>query len=318
MRVATRSAVLFAAVLSVASGAGLETAAAEGDGLEHAGPVEPARLAAGGAMRLGLPADRWSTEVSIAVAPKRRDRCQRWSTAAAGLGETFAGHALRELLIARHCVLIQPAVASLAWDWPWSGLDSGEAMPPRLHRAIGAWQIRCGSGASDKRCALLQVASAAERGGDGDELTLGQLAPISTHFVIDRVGGREVMLWRLFVPRWQRGVAGGATGRETVSDIDRIETSLDGDGGDVRFSIGQKRHAERFTTCASAGCIMEVGAARAGRVATGLAAGLALVLEIEEPAEPPLAIEISAVGFAEGLKELIRLRHAERQPSLAR
>ena len=44
-----------------------------------------------GAMRLGLPADRWAADDSPPAGPRRADRCKRWRAVAESLGETFAG-----------------------------------------------------------------------------------------------------------------------------------------------------------------------------------------------------------------------------------
>lgn len=258
-----------------------------------------------GSMRLGLPADRWAAEEAPASGPRRVDRCKRWRAVAESLGETFAGYTLRKTVVRRNCEMFGPDDTTSRWDWPWNGIERGRIQPPRAHRVYGHWAIRCGTGVNRRRCALMHNAPP-------DDVTGGLAPRISTHFVIDRVAGREVLLWRLFVPATDAtppallGLAGAGPG-------DTIQRAALGPG-DMRFKLGPALPWEKFPVCSASGCLMEVSAERAGQAATHLADGLPLGLELRRAGAETLAISLPALGFAPALTELIRLRRAERRP----
>jgi invasion protein IalB len=231
---------------------------------------------------------------------RRLGRCRRWRDAALGLGETFAGHSLRAALVSRHCALLDATESRHAsvWSWPWSTLEVGHGLPPRLHRSFGQWQIRCGDGAERQRCALIHQVAVAPGGPPDDP----PADVVTTHFVIDHVAGREILLWRLFVPRRTSGLL-----------VSAAASAVTQDGGlTARLRIGLRRHSLRSTVCRAGGCMIEIGGTRAGKIATGLAAGHSLRLDLFTGKAGAIEAEIGAEGFAQGLVELIRQRRAER------
>jgi hypothetical protein len=146
---------------------------------------------------------------------------------------------------------------------------------------------------------------------------------ITTHFVIDHVAGREILLWRLFVPRRTSGqlvsAHGGAAGRTSeLTGAAASSAAMPANGLTARLRIGPRRQSLRFTVCKAGGCMIEVGGAGAGKIATGLAAGHQLPLELFTGKPGTMRIEIGAEGFAEGLAELIRQRRLERPLSTPR
>lgn len=263
-------------------------------------------------MRLGLPAERWSPDEPHASGPSGAERCRKWRAVADSLGETFAGHTLRKTLVRRHCDMFGPEEAPAArWDWPWNGLERGRLVPPRLHRSFGAWAIRCGTGSARRRCALVHEATAVA--SDGAGLAPSPSAAIVTHFVIDRVAGREVLLWRLFVPR-PPSEAAAVAGIGRVVPAGPTQPAMAETPGEVRFKLGPTRPWERFPVCVAAGCLMEVRAERAGEAATHLADGQILGLELRQAGGPSTPVALPTRGFAPALAELIRLRRNERRP----
>jgi invasion protein IalB len=68
----------------------------------------------------------------------------------------------------------------------------------------------------------------------------------------------------------------------------------------------------RFTVCKAGGCMIEIGGARAGKMATGLAAGHRLPVDLFLGTPGAVPVVIGAEGFAQGLAELMRQRRAER------
>ncbi len=259
-----------------------------------------------GGMRLGLPADRWAVdEEAPPPGARRADRCKRWRAVADSLGETFAGYTLRRTVVRRNCEMFGPDEATATrWDWPWNGLERGRIVPPRAHRAYGDWTIRCGQGPNRRRCALIHDAAA----GDASAPSGPRM---STHFVIDRVAGREVLLWRLFVP----AVAAAAPARlefARAGAVDPLQPVSLG-SPEMRFKLGPALPWEKFPVCAAIGCLMEISAERAGQAATHLADGLPLGLELRRAGGESLPVSLPAVGFAPALGELIRLRRAERR-----
>ncbi len=195
------------------------------------------------------------------------------------------------------------------WDWPWNGLERGRVLPPRSHRVYGAWSIRCGTGLNRRRCALMHDAATSD---PADAPTLR----VSTHFVIDRVAGREVLLWRLFVPATEVAAPPLLEFADAATAHTIQRTSLG--AADMRFKLGPALPWEKFPVCSASGCLMEISAERAGKAATHLADGQPLGLELRRAGAESLPISLPAQGFAQALAELIRLRRAERRPDSVR
>jgi invasion protein IalB len=225
--------------------------------------------------------------------------CQRWRRAADRLGETYAGHALRRWLAARPCAPDVTGARPRHWEWPWSDLAHTLALPPTLHRQSGDWSIRCGAGEARRRCALVHVAAS------HTETSLGGVAPtgarplVATHFVIDRVGGREMLLWRIAIDAAPDATASQGAPSRTGEQRDA-----------VIFRVGIARQKTGFVACGPTGCLAEVRSMAAGAVATRLAAGAPVRLEVLRGSAMATSI-VPARGFGTGLAELIRLRRHE-------
>lgn len=261
-------------------------------------------------MHLGLPPDETIDESTTAPKPNRQEQCRRWTSVAASLGETFAGHALRSTIVRRHCAFIQAETDEI-WDWPWNSLAQGSVAPPTLHRAFGSWQIRCAIVGERRRCALMHVSKVPDAGAANASRT----KPFVTHFVIDRVTGQEVLLWRLFVPALVKATATVVDATNTAAPAPLPTKSLS--SPTVRFRIAERRFSERFPACTPAGCMLEIRAKSAGMIATDLAAGTSLTLDLNDEGSAPARLNVPARGYRAGLAELIRLRRAEtaHQPS---
>ncbi len=270
------------------------------------GPAEARefRFPAAGAPRLapGPPAGLGIGDGSISGLHVARSDCRRWRAAAATLGESYAGHLLRETVVQRQCRSLDADRGDEAWEWPWASLQEGRVLPPRLHTAQGEWEIRCGSAGGRRRCALLNRSPVPP----ADTLEPGQDA-IITHFVIDMIAGRETVLWRLFVP------AAPFVTTAAAAPID-VGTTFGGVGqgkGEVRYRLEDAERAEFFPACTPAGCLMEAGPRHAGDVATRLWEGRSIDVRISLTTGLAVALTLPAVGFRAGLKELVRLRRDE-------
>jgi invasion protein IalB len=256
------------------------------------------------AMRLGFPVERWQADPAPPEPARRSAQCRRWHAAADSLGETYAGHALRHAVMRRHCPLLASGAESGRWDWPWSGMLHGSPRPLDLHRRYGTWSIRCARGAPVRRCALLHDLAPIQADGAGPAL-----AGATTHFVVDRVRGREMLLWRLQVPP-----AGLPTVAAMGSSTVPAPPARLGAGSEVRYHVGRAAKRERFPMCTPRGCIMEARGHRSGAVATALANGTAVKIEIVSGSVPVGAAVLPAEGFEAALAELVRLRRRERHP----
>jgi invasion protein IalB len=220
----------------------------------------------------------------------KRSTCDRLKTLVGKLGETYAGHRMRQTWTARICAMTHHAFDDGIWTWPWgAGLSASltdetnsqaREMPPRLLRTIGAWDIRCGRVGTRQRCAIVRT----EMLQPGDAPTAGRIV---THFVIDAVAGREVVLWRVFVER-------------ASSDGDAITVPLPG-----------RIARENFDQCSSSGCIMESDVAVSAVVATRLWNGEPSEFRIGTAPEAATVV-LPAHGFREALGELTRLRREDR------
>ncbi len=261
-------------------------------------------------MRLGVdPPDRAERQPLVphsgAKPGHRMGQCQKWRAMSYQLGETFAGHALRESVLKRICLGIGNEHHDDIWDWPWSGVASGRLLPPRAHRSIGAWQIRCGLGSNRHRCALLHRTSmpGAEPGAAAQIIV--------AHFVIDMVAGRESVLWRVFVPQMQNNERDTRDARiETRADAPATVMSAR-ERPSLAYQIGEQELADKFSTCAAGGCMMEANLRHAGVVMSGLWDGLAVRLRLPDQAGGEYVVRVPARGFRAGLAELIRLRREE-------
>jgi invasion protein IalB len=261
----------------------------------------------GGRMSLGLRAERFRPEDVEGNRPARGDQCRKWRRMADRLGETFAGHTLRHSVLRDVCGLFEAERPDEAWDWPWSSLARGRVLPPRHLRTHGAWEVRCGAAGKRRRCALVALL-------DGPVLRLpdGGAEPPVAHFVIDRVAGRESLLWRVFVPA-DRGTAVTVLGGREAGIVNDMSAAAPIGKGTVRYKIGEREYAERFPVCAEAGCIMEANVASGGAVATRLWDGQAVDLAIESSSGRRLDLQLPAVGFRAAFADLMRLRREERR-----
>jgi invasion protein IalB len=272
----------------------------------HETPERGRAAWSGQRMALGLQANRWRGDPAAALPrPRRRSQCGRWRAAASRLGETYAGHLLRETVIRRECRFHEADRVEETWDWPWASLSGGRVVPPRLHADLGAWEIRCGSAGTRRRCALLH------RSPILADQEMDEAEPaIVTHFVIDSVGGRESLLWRMFVPAEvsSPGPPPAGAGRSGAS-------SKRPSHGTVRYRLSDAERTEPFPVCTRSACLMEANIHHAGDVATRLWDGQPVNLHIRLRSEAPLDVTLPAAGFRAGLKELVRLRREEARAS---
>jgi invasion protein IalB len=235
-----------------------------------------------------------------------RNDCRRWRAAAASLGETYAGHLLRQTVVRRQCRSLDADRGEEAWEWPWTSLDEGRVLPPRLHTTYGEWEIRCGSAGGRRRCALLNSSPVSP----DDALDPGDQAVV-THFVIDMIAGRETLLWRLFVP----AAPVVNTAASAHAGVDAKQKSVARGKGEVRYRLEESERIELFPACAAAGCLMEASLRHAGDVATRLWEGRSIDVRISLTSGAIADLTLPAVGFRAGLKELVRLRRDESRPA---
>lgn len=231
-----------------------------------------------------------------------RSDCRRWRAVAANLGETYAGHLLRQTVVRRQCKSLEPDRGDEIWDWPWTSLNEGRVLPPRLHAAHGDWEIRCGDVGGRRRCALLNRSLVPHEGkpGPGDRA-------IVTHFVIDMIAGREILLWRLFVPA-------APTMASAASMASGPTRDAAGTRGEVHYRLGGPEYTETFPACTAAGCLMEARLRHAGDVATRLWEGKTIEVRIAPASGEALVLTLPAAGFRPGFKDLVRLRREEAHP----
>jgi hypothetical protein len=245
---------------------------------------------------------------------RRSARCRRWQDVAASLGETFAGYALRTSLRRTQCALAsQEVVEPEFWDWPWR-TPSRISVPPHAHRDFDAWAIRCGGGAMRHRCALLLRDPATS--SVAHEMSA---AMVTAHFVIDRVAGREVLLWRLIVRH--HGPSARGRGEARPSPVASLASAggsqrrppgrHDGSAKPLTLRIAGEYQTEQPMHCMAGLCSFEVRAERAGRIATRLADGGGVDIELMSASGGVRQFQLEASGFDKGLAELIRLRRAE-------
>lgn len=293
-----------AAVAALALVAGTLTAAAQ-TWQPLAVPDDGAWTDPSGRMSLGMRAETWAPEDA---APRRRrgEQCRKWRRMADRLGETYAGHALRTSVLREVCGMLEPERTDEAWDFPWGGLARGRVMPPRHLSTVGAWELRCGSAGRRRRCAAVALLGGPARAVEGEAVR-----PVA-HFVIDMVGGREALLWRLFVPA-DRGTAVTELGQRDQATSSDASSTPAARRGHVRYRLGEREHVESFPACAASGCLMEANVVRGGAVATRLVDGLPVDLVIEQATGRRLELQLPAAGFRAAFNELLRLRREERR-----
>ncbi len=275
---------------------------AEAQTVAQAQDWQPITIAAVGdwkkPMHLGLRAEHWSdAEAAPKTARPPPNQCRKWQSMAQQLGETFAGHTLRNTVLKRVCGAPGDARTDDAWDWPWSGFAQGRLAPPRKIREIGAWEIRCGTAGNRRRCAMLHAGPL----DIGTPTTIAGPRPaaIVTHFVIDMVAGRESVLWRMFVP----------TDATAVPEADT--TGARDQKRAIRYSLGKGEYVERFAACAPSGCMMEANLLRGGEVATRLWDGEDVQLSVTLASGRAIDVVVPALGFRASLAELVRQRREE-------
>ncbi len=217
------------------------------------------------------------------AAPVRSPKdCRRWRAVAARLGETYAGFRLRQTVVARVCAFTEETADDDHWSWPWRDAELRAELPPRLHALFGDWQVRCGRAGRRSRC-VLAVSSALLGSPDPDQDDL----PLMAHFVIDQVGGREVLLWRLHV----------------VADIVRT--------GGLDVVLGKRRTNETFDVCGRIGCIVETETRLSTDAANWLWDGKSIGVRLGVAGPGEFRAILPATGFRAGLAELMRLRRLE-------
>jgi invasion protein IalB len=232
--------------------------------------------------------DRVTTQPSAPA--KRRSTCARLKTLVGKLGETYAGHRLRETWPVRLCAMTETTFDDGIWAWPWgrSGHTlppndthlAADRLPPMLLRSYGAWDVRCGRVGLRQRCALvrtIQLPMTEDR----------DAAEITVHFVLDAVAGREIVLWRV-----------------------RVEGARH-ESAPIHVRLHNKTIREPFDHCTAGGCIMEADIATSTDVATRLWDGDIVDLLLGANADAA-TIRLPTAGFREAFHELVRLRREDR------
>jgi invasion protein IalB len=258
-------------------------------------------------MSLGVWADEQQGQPSSARQGGTRSQCSRWRAVASRLGETYAGHLLRQTVVRRQCRFLEADRVEETWEWPWKSLDDGKILPPRRYAVFADWDIHCAVVGVRRRCALIHRAPLPD-----EEAPAPRTPAVITHFVIDMVAGRESLLWRVFVPQAPAVVA--LVSSQAQSDHPGTVRPAQGLGS-IGYRLDGADRNERFAACAPAGCLMEAGVRNSGDVATRLWDGRDLKIHIRLGAAEELQVVLPAHGYRAALKELVRLRREERRPS---
>lgn len=227
-------------------------------------------------------------EIANPVEPVRRSgaNCRRWRSLAARLGETYAGHQLRHVVATKLCAFSDDVTEDDVWGWPWRHHDVRADLPPQRHGQFGSWEIRCGQLGPRRRCALsLETTMAA--GLDPEARPIH----VVSHIVIDKVAGRESVLWRVHL----------------APDSGSVEAA-----GGIAVQYGDRETTERFDACGRRGCMAEAEPKLSAEVASWLWAGRSMTISLgrTETGTPQMGV-LPAYGFQHGLTELIRLRRHE-------
>jgi invasion protein IalB len=266
-----------------------------------------------GQMRLGVFGNEPPKRRGPVAVVTPRSNCLKWRRIAERLGETFAGLRLRQSVVDRACLFAEselyaasndrvgrePHFAHL-WAWPWAQGAIDPELPPRLHATYGDWSIRCGNVGPKERCALIHETSAASA---QDVAAASGSTKVTTHFVIDTIGGQSQVLWRVFAARRSDGwFVDGAAASPTNSQSPHAL---------VRFTAGALTGAKRFDGCSAAGCLMEADVTSSARVATRLWEGGGADITLSPADGLTMTAPVSSNGFRSGLGELGRLKRAE-------
>lgn len=248
-----------------------------------------------GPMHLGVGPQFDAAAIQSRSRPTTTSNCGKWRRVAARLGETYAGARFRQSIVERACAFADLApVEEAAWSWPWAKTEIDGELPPRLHARYGGWTIRCGSSGRRERCALVHEGVATIAPATGGSETIS----ITTHFVIDQIGGQEQLLWRVFAekpePAWFDGSSSPAAKLEVV-----------------RIHADPSAVQKRFDACSRFGCLMEADVAVSARMATRLWEGKNILLDVRPAPGITLTQSVPAKEFRIALRELSRLKHAE-------
>ncbi|MEQ1612354.1 MAG: hypothetical protein ABL904_06345 [Hyphomicrobiaceae bacterium] len=250
-------------------------------------------------MRLGVSIDETPvTRSNNAATPAQK--CGKWRRIADRLGETYAGIRLRKSVVARTCAFADQAAAEeTVWAWPWAATEIDGELPPRLHQEHQAWTIRCGQAGRRERCALIHEMAANIQPGNG----AADHSRIISHFVIDEIGGKERVLWRVFAER---------TEAHWFEPGGRM-TSLGPAANVVRARAGAIMVRKTFDDCGRRGCQMEAEVGVGARIASRLWDGGNIKIDLRPAPGIVFNQIIPAAGFRRGLIELSRLKRQEQR-----
>lgn len=253
------------------------------------------------------------------VTPLRKIDCVRWQSLTLQLGETLAGRRMRQTAAGERCRQLGDAGVPV-WDWPWAGGELTAELPPQIVLEAGGWQVRCDAAGRRRRCALVHQPAVDVGNGEGVAGQSGAMARhigaervghISTHFVIDRIAGRESVLWRVFVPAEQRPATVAARGLDDSTP--QGTPSAEPLPPHLRI-LGERsdKLAERTGYCSSAGCLIEAGPQRSADIANRLADGGSIDVRIDGAGlSSGAVVAIPSQGFRAAFRELVRQRREE-------
>jgi invasion protein IalB len=218
-----------------------------------------------------------------------RKDCQAWERTAARLGETFAGWQLRRSIVDRACALESRDTREPVWVWPWldDGLEGG--LPSRVAGTHGAWVARCSGVGRRERCALVH---------EGRLQTVdGASVRFATHFVVDRIGGVERLVWRVYV---------------YFPDVAVNLVELRPSTGSIEIAADGGATVEHFDACGRAGCLMEAEVKASADIAARLREGRRIHLDLALPGTATrYSGDIGIDGAGLGLRLLARLKRLE-------
>jgi hypothetical protein len=230
--------------------------------------------------------------------------CRKWRQVAQRLGETHAGAALRHAVVERSCAFAGlDTGADEIWKWPWLGGDVANDLPPLERGAYETWTIRCARVGRGERCALIQ------RTDVQIGLSPEDILRVTTHFVIDTIGGAERVLWRVSTERAGANWFGAAKRGQRATSRESVQVMLP-----------DKRTTEPFDACSASLCMMEADIRVGAVAAAALIGGRSIVLHFHPTTTVSFDVTVSATGFGNALAELARLKrreeHAIRTPDL--
>jgi invasion protein IalB len=228
--------------------------------------------------------------------------CRKWRQVAQRLGETRAGATLRHAVVERSCAFAGLETGTdRIWRWPWLGSDIATDLPPNQRGTFDGWSIRCAEVGKGERCALIHQSEVVIG------TTLDDIMRVTTHFVIDTIGGSERVLWRVATERpntlWfnaaRRGHKPGP--RESVG-----------------IALNDRRATQAFDACSRSLCMMEADIRLGAVAASTLLGGNPITLRLAPLGQAAFDVTVPAAGFSGALSELARLKrreeHAIRRP----